>query len=916
MKVKCASALVTLAAVFVFTFAALPMQAQSPAPYIFYSDLTSGPNTGGENGKGAVVTIYGAHFGAAQGASRVTVGGAAADNYRLWTDSKISFQLGSSAATGNIVVTVDGASSNPVPFTVRGGNIYFVSASGSDAGDGSFAAPWQTVAHAQAAAAAGNIIYVLDGIQQTTPDANQAALSLSKQGTSSAPIALVAYPGAKATLGSASTTRYGIYASSARWWVISGFQIAGGFEAISATSSPGLRLVGNDISCPTATGTGACVAGSAIASAKVLGNTIHDVGASGAANSGYQAVFANSNGLEFGWNQIARVHGCYGLQLQTPGAYLHGLQIHDNFIHDTVCSAISLPAVAPSTGAVRLYNNVIARAGTGPDPGNANFACLQVGGSGSGTVQITNNTLNDCGAQAGANAGALEVSTPTSFTDNIVSTTAAESYIAPASGASSLKGSNDLFYGSGTPPATITSALTANPMFAAPAQDNYQLQATSPAIDQGTNTTATTDFTGTPRPQGSAYDIGAFEFTTATTAAPATAAATTTGLTADVTTSSDTSNSVNSLASKAFSTTAGNELLLAFISSDGPSSVPNSVTSVSGAGLTWSLVARANSQAGSAEVWRAFASSALANVTVTATFAHSAAASMTILGLLGADASGSGGSGAIGATATQSAASGAPSASVVTTRNNSWVFGVGNDWDNAIARTLGPNQTMVHQYLATVNDTYWVQGQAAPTPQAGTAVTINDTAPTSDQWNLAIVEVLPAQTSGGTTYGISGTVSPATAASGTTLTLAQSGTTVTTTTADASGNFSFTGLQNGTYNVTPSNASYTFSPASQTVAINSADVTGVNFTATSSTAATLTANPAAIDFGSITAGTSSTKSLTISNTGNASANISAVTASGTAFSVSGITTPYTLAAGASVTLQVTFAPPNASTYSG
>jgi hypothetical protein len=51
---------------------------------------------------------------------------------------------------------------------------------------------------------------------------------------------------------------------------------------------------------------------------------------------------------------------------------------------------------------------------------------------------------------------------------------------------------------------------------------------------------------------------------------------------------------------------------------------------------------------------------------------------------------------------------------------------------------------MVHQYLATVGDTYWVQRTTAATPVAGTAVTINDTAPTGDRWNLTIVEVLPA----------------------------------------------------------------------------------------------------------------------------------------------------------------------------
>jgi hypothetical protein len=50
---------------------------------------------------------------------------------------------------------------------------------------------------------------------------------------------------------------------------------------------------------------------------------------------------------------------------------------------------------------------------------------------------------------------------------------------------------------------------------------------------------------------------------------------------------------------------------------------------------------------------------------------------------------------------------------------------------------------MVHQYLALVGDTYWVQRQNAPTPTSGTNVTINDTAPAADRYDLSIVEVLP-----------------------------------------------------------------------------------------------------------------------------------------------------------------------------
>jgi len=218
-------------------------------------------------------------------------------------------------------------------------------------------------------------------------------------------------------------------------------------------------------------------------------------------------------------------------------------------------------------------------------------------------------------------------------------------------------------------------------------------------------------------------------------------------LSIDVKTSKDNSSPNTAITTAAFSTTSSKELLLAFISSDASNSSPNtSVSSVSGAGLVWELVQRTNVQLGTSEIWRAFALTKLSNMKVTATLSESVDSSMTVVSFIGADPSGINGSGAIGAVGSGNSPGGAPTASLVTTHNNSWIFGVGNDWDHATSRTLGPNQSLVHQYLAPVNDTYWVQSETAVTPQSGTTVRVNDTAPTTDRYNLSLVEVLPAQT--------------------------------------------------------------------------------------------------------------------------------------------------------------------------
>jgi hypothetical protein len=193
----------------------------------------------------------------------------------------------------------------------------------------------------------------------------------------------------------------------------------------------------------------------------------------------------------------------------------------------------------------------------------------------------------------------------------------------------------------------------------------------------------------------------------------------------------------------AFSTTSGNELLLAFVATDYLSGANTTVTGVSGGGLTWALVRRTNVQGGTAEIWRTFAPAALSNVTVTATLSQNVTASLTVMSFKGVDTTGTNGLGAIGATGSGNSGQGAPIASLVTTRNGSWVVGFGNDYDNAISRTPGATQVVVHQYLAPVGDTYWVQRQNMPTANSGTTITINDTAPTTDRYNLTICEVLP-----------------------------------------------------------------------------------------------------------------------------------------------------------------------------
>ncbi|WP_024299127.1 hypothetical protein [Methylomicrobium lacus] len=321
----------------------------------------------------------------------------------------------------------------------------------------------------------------------------------------------------------------------------------------------------------------------------------------------------------------------------------------------------------------------------------------------------------------------------------------------------------------------------------------------------------------------------------------------------------NTTNS-NTISTSGVSTSGANELLLAFIATDYISGTNTTVTGMTGGGLTWSLVQRTNVQSGTSEIWRAFAPTTLSNVTVTATLSNSVISSMYVASFSGVDTTGAG-SGAIGATGSANSSSGAPTASLVTTRDSSIVLGVGNDFDNAISRTPGSGQTVVHQYLTPAGDTYWVQQLDAPVPIAGSTTTINDTAPTTDRFNLSLVEVRAPL---GATYSISGTLTPSSLTAGSIVSL--SGATSATATTDASGNFTFANLANGSYIVTPSKSGVTFTPASQSVTINGSNVTGVNFSAMSSSSSSISGT---LTPSSLTAGS------TVSLSGAASATVTA-----------------------------------------
>ena len=505
---------------------------QTAPPAIFYSDLQSGPNSGGENNNGAYVTIYGKRFGASQGGSFVTVGGGKATNYKIWSDTKVSFQLGSAAATGNIIVTTANGTSNGVPFAVRSGNIYFVATGGNDSNKGSFSAPWQTVVKAKNAMVPGDLSYIQNGVVQTSIDDYNAEVSVQSAGTAANPIALVAYPGATVTIGS-SSAYYGLrtpaISGAKDYWVLAGLSFRG-TAAIDLVNVTGWRIVANDFSCPNGSGQSACFHTDTTTNLAFYGNYVHNIGdAAGSIDKYYHAVYftTNSNHIDAGWNTIVpnpnhstTSGGCRAMQFySTGGSDQFDLHIHDNLIHDAICDGLNFATVDPDNGTVEAYNNVIYHVGTGPDPydGSSNYSCVALNSSSGPTnaAQIYNNTMYDCGSRGTSDGGALAIGIRTRLQNNLIQVTGSEPYLVPSwkASCSTVSGSNNLWFGAGSGSNCTTANVSANPLFVNPSTFDLHIQSASPAKDAGiTVSTLKTDFDGIVRPQGSAYDIGAFEY--------------------------------------------------------------------------------------------------------------------------------------------------------------------------------------------------------------------------------------------------------------------------------------------------------------------------------------------------------------------------------------------------------------------
>jgi hypothetical protein len=543
--------------------------AQSPAPRIFFTDLDSGPNSGGEGVggfAGAYVTLYGNFFGTTQGTSTVTWNGQnclrvvpPTGAYTGWGMSKFWYQqmvvqIGASCTpgTGNFAVTTPNGTSNGMPFTVRaiGNNhIYFAATTGNDGNAGTIASPLRTIAGCKNKAVAGDICYIEGGVVQNSTDGSfGAALDMESSGSAGLPIALGAYPGASPQPKiDATCCTYGIRVpnlggNTSNYWNIFGISIYSPNNIGFNIRGTNWKIVNDYLTCPGFNGAFGCFEADQSSFVYIYGWEESGNGVSPASIKQAHSLYigTDTNHAWVGWSYIHDNFTCRAIQAHSSpvgagtGNDLFDLHIHDNKILNDNCEGINFATVDPSKGVVEAYNNVIWHTGNHiSSDGGGDFACIvnpaivNAGTAPPATppVQVYNNTCFDIGSVGTADGnqvhGAIGNATPPNMTlsNNIIQQLSGEFYLQQAPvRQTGLSGLNNDWFGVGAAPTMFSNNLNVDPLFVAPSSTSaadFHLQSGSPMIGAGSSSLfSATDIDGKPRPNPPS--VGAYEFAAGT----------------------------------------------------------------------------------------------------------------------------------------------------------------------------------------------------------------------------------------------------------------------------------------------------------------------------------------------------------------------------------------------------------------
>jgi len=435
---------------------------------------------------------------------------------------QISVQLGPNAASGAIVVTVGGVSSNTdQSFTVSSGNIYFIdNVNGSDSNAGTFAAPFKSLAAISSNVQAGDFMVMKGtaGTPYTTTSPYYWGVKVAGNSSTSA-ITLMGYPGQFPYINAASVTKAGIYAydgSMNQYINVVGIKLeAAGTEGAVDVESGGSywRVVNNELTMTSAGANGLeCNAGAIGGNGPGefwVGNHIHDTNGT-SVNQTHGFYINNGPGTyEVAYNWIENINNGTGIQLDGPqgtstATITAGAHIHHNIVHNTLKYGIELGNYGGSSGYITdvvVWDNLVYNT---KGPGLIFNTITSLAPL---TALIYNNTFYDVAISGGGaidnDNGSALAGMSIVFTNNIVVPASGSQYfteLSSSSGLASLAGTNNLFSGgngstfgtgvvSGTP--SFVAAPTSTTVASSQALPNMHLSSGSAGVGAGASTVLT-----------------------------------------------------------------------------------------------------------------------------------------------------------------------------------------------------------------------------------------------------------------------------------------------------------------------------------------------------------------------------------------------------------------------------------------
>jgi parallel beta-helix repeat protein len=378
--------------------------------------------------------------------------------------------------TGGIVLTIVILSSR-----VSGAATYYITTNGNDANPGSESAPFRTLKKGVTILRPGDTLYVKSGTYM------EALINAIPSGTSwSAPVTVAAYPGHTVTLRPSSGERV-LQIEGRHHIVIDGFVI----DAVNVNNNAIKITKGNS-------GTGGFIR---IKNSEIKNTCKSGIYVGTEADGNH---FVNLNVHEVGTNHPGSECG-YAFYINSSNNIIENSHLHDN-----------------GRWAVHIYNGYTGKANNNIIRNNQIYRNA-LKGIGGGAVIIgvgDSNMLYNNIIWNNRENGIWTKGSNSKIYNNTVYGNGKDGIYASNGSGHVIR--NNIVYQNGVNIKNVTGAMVSHnlitsPNFVDPLANDFRLQVGSPAIDRGVMLSEVkTDFASVSRPKGTAYDIGAYEYTDGT----------------------------------------------------------------------------------------------------------------------------------------------------------------------------------------------------------------------------------------------------------------------------------------------------------------------------------------------------------------------------------------------------------------